>query len=160
MFESEVETQLKLMNLGKQLDLNFIKQVDNKFPLQSPKRLMMDWNEAEQLINNGFIIGSHTCNHSILASMTEQEQDLEITDSAKVLKKYLGLNFNHIAYPNGLYNCDTLRLLKKNKVKFGYTTTSGVNSFNTKKLELKRIGVNASDSIPVLLLKLLLNSFK
>lgn len=157
--KSVVESQLKQMNNGQQVNAAFENLVKKKFIGKLPKRLMMSWEEVG-ILNNDFPIGAHTCNHSILASMKKQEQEKEISDSIKALKNNLGIHSKHFAYPNGLYNTNTLNLLTKNHVEFGYTTTSGVNSFDSKKLELKRIGVNASDSIPVLLLKLLLNSFK
>lgn len=156
---SLVESQLKKMNKGQQIDAIFEDLVRKKFIGKFPKRLMMNWEEIG-ILSNDFQIGAHTCNHSILAFMKKQEQEKEISESIKDLKNNLGIHSNQFAYPNGLYDINTLSLLNRNHIEFGYTTSGGINDFCTKKLELKRIGINASDSIPVLLLKLLLNSFK
>lgn len=152
----EVESHLRKMNRGYVLDEEFIMKVEDSFSEKLPKRLMMQWQEVKQLLDNGFKIGSHTCRHAIMSLLSEKEQEKEIYDSINEIKLKTSITCKHFAFPNGLYNPTTLQLLQ-NDVEFGYTTNPGFNQRGTNRLELKRIGVNVSDSLSVLILKLILN---
>lgn len=152
----EVESYLRKMNRGYAVDKEFIMKVEDSFSGKLPKRIMMQWQEVGQLLDNGFKVGSHTFSHAIMSSLSEEEQEKEVFDSINEIKLNTSISCEHFAFPNGLYNSTTLQLLQNN-VEFGYTTNRGFNHCGTNRLELKRIGVNASDSLSVLVLKLILN---
>ncbi|RIJ47609.1 polysaccharide deacetylase family protein [Maribellus luteus] len=157
---NEAEHQLKKMNLGFPVDIAFKNKIETLFH-ETPKRLIMSWEEVKQLSDNGFVIGAHTANHRILDSLDENEQRNEIKPSINKIKENLQIKTEHFAFPNGLYNETTLDILKNNKIKYAYTTKNGFNKFeNCSKVRLKRIGINASDTIDMVLLKLLRNAKK
>lgn len=151
----EAEYQLKRMNQDFPVDGAFKNKVETLFQ-KAPRRLMMNWGEVKQLASNGFLIGAHTANHKVLSSLDKNEQQDEIERSLNAINQNLSIQSVHFAFPNGLYNQSTLDTLSSNKIKYAYTTISGFNQTkNNSKMRLKRIGINASDTIGVILLKLL-----
>ncbi|WP_170137094.1 polysaccharide deacetylase family protein [Winogradskyella sediminis] len=156
--ENEVETCLKKMNQGHSI-ATWIKQNENLIAIPE-QRLMMNWKEVEEIDKEGFKIAPHTHQHSILSFLDYTKQEGEIQTSIKTLESKLKKICNYFAYPNGLYNADSLNVLNKSAIQYGFTTQPGFNSKENAPLQLKRIGVNASDSIGVLLLKLYLNRKK
>jgi len=74
-------------------------------------QLMMSWEELRQLRSEGHYIGSHTVTHSMLGSMTnEDEVARELTQSGAKIKHHLGYFPMTISYPVGSYNAATIRL--------------------------------------------------
>lgn len=156
--ENEIEMLLRKMNQGNQISdwLN-----ENETYLQeSFQRIMMNWEEIEDLNRNGFQIGGHTHNHEILNFLSWDNQMEEIKRSMVEINNRFKRRFKNFAYPNGLYNCDTLKILKINGIDYSFTTITGFNDRTRDPYLLKRIGVNSSDSVGVLLLKLLINRNK
>ncbi len=152
---NEAENRLRKMNQGFPVDEAFNDKI-NKFFEKAPKRLMMNWAEVKQLADNGFVIGAHTSNHKVLSLLDENEQQNEIETSIKEIKQNLKIETEHFAFPNGLYNQTTLDILEANKIKYAYTIKNGYNRPVTpSKMQIKRIGINASDAIGVILIKLL-----
>lgn len=150
------ENHLINMNKGQTVASRFSQFVSKYFPDTPPKRLMMDWSEVEAITNRGFKIGTHTCNHLPLTSIKREQQAFEIIQSIRAIENRINIKCKYLAYPNGLYNEDTVLIMNDTDIKFGFTTKNGINKLNAKKMLLKRIGVNASDSIYILVFKLLL----
>ena len=156
----EIQKQLNKMNQGLSIDSYFTDKVEKLFD-HSQKRLMLNWYEVNQLINNGFLVGGHTASHKVLSIIDKNKQQYEIESSLNTIDKNLNIKAIHFAYPNGLFNDQTLNLMSENKIKYAYTTKSGINLLkNNSKLKLKRIGINCTDSIGLILLKILFASIK
>lgn len=152
--EIEIETQLKKMNLGHSIS-NWLHENEHLFKIPE-HRLMMNWEEVNEIANNDFKIGSHTHQHSILSFLDYEKKKMEIQTSIEFIKNNLNIASKYFAYPNGLYNRDSINILKQSNVEYSFTTKTGFNLKTTTRHLLKRIGVNPSDSIGVLLLKLYL----
>lgn len=156
--ELEIENLLKKMNQGQPID-NWLNE--NSSLLEFPdQRLMMNWEEVHQIAENGFKIGPHTHHHSILSFLNKKQQEEEIIKSIKTIYSKLNIQSNYFAFPNGLYNYDSLTILEENNINYSFTTQPGFNTQVCEPRLLKRIGINPSDSIGVLLLKLYLNRNK
>lgn len=156
--EVEIEDILKKMNQGHSISDWITK---NKNILNVPEhRLMMNWNEIRELDQNGLKIGPHTNNHKILSFLDIDNQENEIHSSISTIKKELNTSPKYFAYPNGLYNNDTLSILEKSDIQYSFTTKPGFNTIVNNAYLFKRIGINPSDSVGVLLLKLFLNRKK
>lgn len=150
------EKYLKQMNSNIPLPKSIFNLVSNyKFPKN--KRLMMNWHELFQIKSDIFKVQPHTHNHSILSFLNYEEQKKEIINSINSIELNLKNSTNYFAYPNGLYNNYTIDLLKSFNIKYAFTTIPGVNNMKTDTLQMKRIGVNVSDSIGVICLKIILN---
>ena len=136
-----------------------VKNFNNIFNKNYPMyRLMMNENEIKEIHENGFKIGNHTFEHDRLTFLNKRDQYQSIKIANDYLKNLLGVETKHIAYPNGLYNESTLNCLDELNIKFGYIVIGGYNLQSDELQTLKRIGMNASDSIYILLLKLLVYS--
>jgi peptidoglycan/xylan/chitin deacetylase (PgdA/CDA1 family) len=81
---------------------------------------MMNWNDIRQLDSAGFIIGSHSHSHPMLASL-QQESEItdELTISARIIKKEIGKSPIIISYPIGSFDERVMRLSKQAGYKYG-----------------------------------------
>ncbi len=158
--ENEIKKIMFDINHNNQ-NFSVVKTVTKNLDFQSQKRLVMNSKELKEIGSNKlFAICPHTANHIPLNSQEKETQKFQIVNSLEKIKKINNYSNYFFSYPNGLYNKDTLKILKENNFKFAFTTKNGINRNINRNLELKRIGFNASDSIPILTLKILLNIFK
>lgn len=155
--KSEVESILKSLNQGKEIAEGTIQLVENEWAKLKTSRLMMNWDEIKTLSEAGFIIGSHTHTHSPLLFLSPDQQKKELRESMELLSKKINKNITHFAYPNGLYDEKCSQLLKEEAIQYAYTTNAGGNSQTESPLEIKRLGINASDTIGMILLKIYLS---
>lgn len=92
----------------------------------------------------GMHFGSHGNDHIWLSSLSEKDQELEITNSLKYLKE-IGVDTNNwtMCYPYGAYNRDTLRILDKKNCKLAFTTKVDIANLNLENLfEVPRLDTN------------------
>lgn len=158
--EDVIENHLKRMNKGQILPEDIADMANENFSSMNRKTIMMNWSDLKEMRKQGFKIMPHSTDHSIVSSLGKQGQENEISGAIKKVRSKLDINPEYFAYPNGLYNSTTLQVAASNGIKYGFTTNPGINRKDEKRLELKRIGVNASDSMPVLVLKLLITALK
>lgn len=98
----------------------------NETQKEFSKNLYLNKNEIREMYNCGMDFGSHGTSHEYLALLNMKKQEKEIYKSM-IFFKDLGLeteNFS-ISYPYGSYNNDTLKILKKLKVKFAFKDKHG-----------------------------------
>ncbi len=108
----------KLSNRQRQLVLeNILQQCDDA---ALPQNKMMNWKEVKQLTDNGFIIGSHSHTHPMLASLQNEN---EIADELKISRNkiYSALGFYpaSISYPIGSFDERVTKLAKETGYKYG-----------------------------------------
>ena len=109
------------------------------------KKLYMNKNHLTEMFKNNMIIGSHGNNHFWWNDLNYKNQLSEVKKSIDYFKKIGVYNRNFsVCYPYGSYNSDTLKILKKFKVKFALTTQVGSIKKNnlTKNLEYPRYDTN------------------
>jgi peptidoglycan/xylan/chitin deacetylase (PgdA/CDA1 family) len=108
----------KLSNRQRQLVLeNILQQCDD---VSLPQNRMMNWGEVKQLANEGFIIGSHSHTHPMLASLqNENEIKEELTVSGEKIKTELGFFPATISYPIGSFDERVTKLAKETGYKYG-----------------------------------------
>mgnify|MGYP001291712783 FL=1 len=134
---------------------SFINEIEYKFKAYKPnQRLMLNAKELVEISNMGFKIGNHTHHHAGLSFLKYDEQIANILKCNDIIQKLTSKKVDHLAFPNGLYNQETINIVKRIGIRFSYTIVGGINYPDDNPLVLKRIGVNASDSIPVLITKL------
>lgn len=122
--------------------------------------LMMDEKDLKMLFKSGMTVEPHTRTHPILTSLTDHEAEMEIHGSIEDLKKFTGHTPSMFCYPNGDFNQRILNILKRQGIRYGFTTIKGYNQNLSNPLKLKRIGVNPSDPVPVLALKIIVSLFR
>lgn len=156
--EREIEHLLKKMNQGVPITKDYYELISE---FESPNhRLMMNWNELKEIKEAGFYVEPHTHNHNVLSFLSKDEQEVELNMSISEIETKLRSNPMFCAYPNGQFNNDTIEILKDNSIKYGFSTTSGLNAIDINQYKIKRVGINPSDSIGVLLFKIFVNILK
>lgn len=152
-FPNEINTGV---NKYSETIINHINGIFDK--VKTKKRLLLNEREIKTINKNGFKIGVHTHNHKPLLFLNKKEQKNEIHACMMALQN-LKIYPETIAYPNGLFNEDTLSICKELNLKYGFTTIDGLNRRNCNLLKIKRLGLNVSDSINVVTLKIVLAYF-
>ena len=125
---------------------------------ETPPRLMMNWDEVRGAEAAGVLIGAHTSTHPILSRLSSDSQRREIQTSLETIKRETGRCPEFFSYPEGdaaSFNEETVRILKETGVSFAVTTEEGLNgSPEAAPYLLKRTGLNPSDPVPVVALKI------
>ena len=101
------------------------------------KDLYLNLDQILEMRKNGMIFGNHSYNHFPLIKLNYKEQLYEIRKNHDFLKKYDLLDHNFFAYPYGLYNKITLKILKKLNYNFAFTVKKSKSNLN-KPLEISR----------------------
>ena len=83
--------------------------------------------QLEELIDNGWEIGSHSFHHSDLTKAGASSLEVEIQGSKDFLEEKLGVSIQSFAYPYGLVNPSVIELTKN----AGYTSAVGLGSKTT-----------------------------
>ena len=75
---------------------------------------MMTWDDIRSCIQNGFSIGSHSYTHRNLLQVKESEVlEIEISFSRQRILDETGIAPSVFAFPNGLYNDRSLKVVEK-----------------------------------------------
>ena len=115
----EIKPWLKKLSNPKRLLViqSILSQCDD---VQMPEKKMMNWNDIRQLDSDGFIIGSHSHTHPMLASLqNESEISDELKISAQRIQQELGKIPQTISYPIGSYDERVVRLSAQAGYKYG-----------------------------------------
>ena len=102
----------KLFNTQRLLIIQSILSQCDDVPV--PENKMMSWNDVRQLDSNGFIIGSHSHTHPMLASLqNESEISDELNISAQRIQQEVGKFPKTISYPIGSFDERVVGLSEK-----------------------------------------------
>ncbi len=97
--------------------------------------------QVQDLLDNGFTIGSHTVHHGFLPNLNTDEKIAEITTSKALLENMLGVDINLFSYPGGGFDSESRDIT----IAAGYTgavaTHPGPNYPNKDPYALKRIRI-------------------
>ena len=107
-------------------------------------RTLLNFDELEELSHHPLItISSHSMSHPVLTQIPQKWLVWEITSSMQYLKKVNG-DKKYFAYPygyKGSINLEVKELLRKNGVKYAFSTRSKTVKNNSDSLELGRVGM-------------------
>lgn len=81
-------------------DENYIKHF-TEITTKTPGKRPMRWWQLQDLQIRGFIIGSHTMNHFLVAQGSEKELSYEIIESKRIIEQHLGVPCDYFAWPYG-----------------------------------------------------------
>lgn len=110
----------------------------------------LTWEQIRQMSKSGILFGAHTHTHQVLAEISPENAEEEITMSRKILEKQLGKPVEMFAYPLGhrkTFNTQITGLLKKHHFKLACSTIWGSDNSNTDILALRRIRIDAVDTM-------------
>ena len=111
-------------------------------PSKIRNKLFMTEDDIRYLEKKGNIIGLHSHMHPTnLASKNYENQKREYELNYKNLNKILKKPIISISYPNGSYNKNTIKILKKMKIKIGFRQIMDKNKkkINVSHLEIARV---------------------
>jgi len=100
------------------------------------EKVFLDEQDIRFLSDRGVLIGSHTSNHKVLSSCSEDELHKEIDENKQYIEGIVGKPVNHLALPYGKrehYNDRVLKFCSAARHEFVYTT-------NPSFFELGKIG--------------------
>ncbi len=105
------------------------------------------WFEYEQLLQQGFAVGSHTVNHPNLTKMPPDQAQNELKQSKQTIENHLNAQIDHFALPYGLFNEKIIEIAKKTGYQSVSNTQFGFNNINTSPFYLKRWNIKKSTSL-------------
>ena len=108
---------------------------------------LMDWNEARQLSEAGFQIGSHSMRHLRLAEVPLEDVCNELADSRNLLEMRLGREIRHLAYPFGSYNEAVQRIAGEIGYLSAVSVRIGLSGLNDDLYALQRVPLSRQDSM-------------
>jgi peptidoglycan/xylan/chitin deacetylase (PgdA/CDA1 family) len=120
------------------------------------RALFMSWDQIQAIpdASAGLAIGSHAHSHQRLASLDNEAQRSELTQSKQILEQRLGREITAVAYPYGwagTYTATTKLLAAEAGYRLAFTSREGVNRPSTlDHYEINRLGVGSSDSAVLL----------
>lgn len=101
--------------------------------------------QMQEMMKNGITIASHTKNHAYLPNLSQEEQQIEITESKRDLEQMLGVSIQHFSYPHGGFREDTKQMVKAAGYLSGATTNRGFDKLDKDVYELNRVRLSDKD---------------
>jgi peptidoglycan/xylan/chitin deacetylase (PgdA/CDA1 family) len=117
-------------------------ELENQVPVESG-RLMMTYDQARALVQQGHIVGSHTMSHPNMAHVSLQDAYHEMTESKHRLERQLSAAVAHFSYPCPAlwphWTEQTVTASRKAGYETAVTTNGGLTRKGDNPLSLKRI---------------------
>ncbi len=110
-------------------------------------RLMLDWDEIEEMNSSCISFGAHTIHHAILSKISENELKRQLTEPREIIKSHLGDDDPFLAYPNGMaedFNDRVIEAVKNAGYKGAVTLIKGRNEIGQDPYRLFRKGAPQS----------------
>lgn len=114
---------------------------------------LMDADQLRQWVAGGQEVGSHTQNHARLLQCDAPIALAEMTQDRAALESLLGVPVQHFCYPYGEYAPEHVAMARQAGFQTVTTTRRGRSSVQDGLLELPRVPVVRSTSLPVFWLK-------
>lgn len=87
--------------------------------------------ELKRISENELVtIGSHTNTHPVLINCSYETQFYELSESKRIFSQWLNKDVDYLAYPNGDYNEDTVKIAKSCGYKLCFTIKPGTIDVN------------------------------
>ena len=121
----------------------------------SPQTQMLTLDQLFQMEKSGMEIGSHTCSHPDLTTLSYQQQQDEMTKSKQILESIIDGKISSFAYPYGRYNTESIVAAKDAGYLLACTVRPGWFGSEKNPLLVRRITIFANDSASTLARKLI-----
>jgi peptidoglycan/xylan/chitin deacetylase (PgdA/CDA1 family) len=106
-----------------------------------PSDRMLEWVQVREMAQDGWEVGSHTVNHSILTKLQPSRVVAELESSKTVIENMLQRPVDLFAFPNGKesdFNPEVNAAIKNAGYRAAVTTVRGINGLGTDVFELRR----------------------
>ena len=139
----KIVAEMKLWDDSRRLSVARSCALLRKRAMGESKRLLMDWEEAREMLQSGLVsYGSHTVSHALLDRLPLEEVQQEVAECATQIHNQIGMSAEFLAYPNGNYTQQVLSTLPMFGITAAVTTKRGLVNGNSPLLELPRIAVH------------------
>lgn len=147
-FPMQIEKGLQIL---KALPLSEIESVlsemENAFGMNAGQqgRAFLNWQEVKEMRDSGLVsFGSHTVDHHILTTLSENEIRKELRGSMQCLldKKVVEKGKVPFCYPNGNFDLNIAQIVKDEGYSCAVTTKTDWNSFSADPFTLNRVGMH------------------
>ncbi len=108
----------------------------------------LSWANLREMVAAGMEIGGHTIAHVDLAVSLPVLRDRELVQSKRTLEEKLKVAVRALAYPGGAFNADVEVAAKKAGYVIAVTTKPGAVHDRTKVMELPRVRISGTDTLP------------
>jgi peptidoglycan/xylan/chitin deacetylase (PgdA/CDA1 family) len=115
------------------------RQTGMAIPDDLSRRVMLNWEDARDMIRAGFRIGAHTVTHAVLTAGSSEEAKMEISESKKILENRLQLDVRMFSYPFGQYNAEIIETVKASGYLAAVTTVPKLVDRKTDPYKLSRV---------------------
>jgi peptidoglycan/xylan/chitin deacetylase (PgdA/CDA1 family) len=102
---------------------------------------MLTWSELDEMNRHGMSIQSHTANHPLLSTLTEDRTRMELVDSKQAIEDKIGAPVNFLSLPNGDSNPFYVDVARESGYLGGCCSRFGFNDRNTDPFFWRRIAV-------------------
>jgi peptidoglycan/xylan/chitin deacetylase (PgdA/CDA1 family) len=113
-------------------------------------KIMLTWEQVQEMSDNGMDIGGHTLTHLNLSNADPSDAQREIAECKKLIEEKTGKRVNHFSYPNGgdydYYNNSIIEMVKKAGYLTATTSNNGLATLGSNAHELFRIRI--TDYLP------------
>jgi len=108
---------------------------------------LLTWDQVREMKSEGIRFGVHTLHHCILPLEDAQTAWRELQGSKALIESKLGTPVDAIAYPNGAYNGDTIRMARQAGFRLGLTLQKERVSPRSDPMRTGRFLVNQQDIV-------------
>ncbi len=108
---------------------------------------LLTWSQIREMLSDGMDFGSHALSHRILPLEDSQTIQREICDSKALIESKLGKPIVMLAYPNGAYDGETIRIARQAGFRIGLTLERQYISAASDPLCMGRFLVNQHDTV-------------
>jgi len=120
----------------------------------STQTQMLTAQQLVQMEKEGMEIGSHTCSHPDLTTLSYQQQRNEMIQSKQILESLIHGKISSFAYPYGRYNDASIAAATDADYQLACTSDPGWFGSEKNPLLVRRITIFANDSVSTLARKL------
>ena len=136
--------------------LAFVNQVCSELGEPAAENGVLGWDALRQLAREGVTLGAHTRTHPLMNRMHPDRALREAVESLHDLERQIGHVLPTFAYPGGGYEAEVVSRLRPTAIRLAFTTKRNLNDLRTADpLQLGRIHVGSSTTVPILQAKLL-----
>jgi peptidoglycan/xylan/chitin deacetylase (PgdA/CDA1 family) len=131
------------LDLRKKITNFLFKKYLNISTSEFAKKLYMNKNDLNKLLESEMYIGSHSYNHYWLNTLNYQNQKKDIEKSLNFLKEIGAPIKNWImCYPYGSFDDNTISILKEKNCSYAFTTIPGIANLDKDRFKLPRKDTN------------------
>lgn len=146
--ESQIDAAIHLLKpLNRKKIDNIIKDLSSLWGIETNPSgpSFLSWDQVREMVGSGLItFGSHTADHNILTTLSEDEVGLELLESKEKLltEQVVDPSFITFCYPNGNHDHNLAKMVEVSGYSLAVTTKNGWNGFSDDPFTLKRVSVH------------------